>query len=92
MQRVLLKNGHLAETNMRKRFKEEKIFFAVDFFLLESRVQLRLVDSACRQCGKTHAVADKDDHVLGQVGVDVPARLQRSQDLLLTNLLPMSVI
>jgi len=49
---------------------------------------LGLVDPAGRDRGQTHAVADEDDDVLGQVGVDVCATLQALTDRITTELHP----
>ena len=49
---------------------------------------LGLVDPAGRQGGDAHAVADEDDDVLGQVGVDLIEVRKRSIDLVLRNFFP----
>ena len=53
-----------------------------------SAIILGLVDPAGRDGGQTHAVADEDDDVLGQVGVDVCATLQALPDCISTKLQP----
>ncbi len=83
---------NLAKANMRKRLKEEETLFSVDFFLLLSCIQLRLVDSGGSQSRQAHSISDKDDHVLGKVGVDVPVCLERFQNLVTANLIPVFVV
>jgi hypothetical protein len=53
-----------------------------------SSLVLSLVDPARRDGWQTHAVADEDDDVLGQVGVDVRAALQTLPDRSSTELQP----
>ncbi len=83
---------NLAKANMRKRLKEEETLFSVDFFLLLSCIQLRLVDSGGCQSRQAHSIADEDDHVLGKVGVDVLVCLERFQNLIAANLIPVFVV
>ena len=73
---------------MGKLLEGEQGFLPVDVDPLEPTLVLGLVDPGGGQGRDAHPVADEDDHVLGQFGVDLAQDVQRVLDLILSHLLP----
>ena len=80
--------AHPRKPDMGKLLKGEEGFLPVDVDPLEPTLVLGLVDPGGGQGRDAHPVADEDDHVLGQFGVDLTQDVQRVLDLILSHLLP----